>query len=361
MEMESAGNEQAAGESQRARSESTQLPASMLAKEFAKIYVKDTGNEREVQYVLLVDELSGALAEGWRTGLAMDASASMTEWFGKNLCGEIPPEVLKEYEGKGWAKYVERDGESFLSLQKEAYQDALQRGVVKYTENIVEPVVRDFAGYLAAELDAGGQTSLIYWACGDGGDYEVIGDIAEADCAELAVTGPKSKAWGRGTKLTPAMRHFMQHFSDAPRAACVFVTDGRLDDLEDVKQCTTELAKAVDAKKRGMLKCVLIGVGREIDEDQMTELDDLDTGTEIDIWDHKIAAEMRALSEIMVELVDQFVTDSAATVYNDQGEVAHRFADGLPAQGSFSLPASSRFFELEVGEQRIRQAVIVDT
>ncbi len=356
--MEPAKDEKA-GEFQRARSESEQLPTSMLATEFAKLYVKEAGDTREVNYVL-VSELTGEAAEGWRTGLAMDASASMTEWFGKNLCGEIPPELLSEYEGKGWAKYVERDGESFLSLQKEAYKDALDRGVVKYTENIVEPVVRDVAGFLASELDAANQTSLIYWACGDGGEYEVIGDVALADCESLEVAGPKIKKWGSGTKLAPAMRHFMQHFAEVKQAFCVFVTDGRLDDLEDVKRCTTELAKAVEADERGMLKCVLVGVGREIDENQMTELDDLDTGTEVDIWDAKVADEMEALSELIVELAQGCVSEAAATVYDDQNNIVHRFSDGLPAQGSFSLPAASKFFELEIAGRRIRQALVKD-
>jgi hypothetical protein len=40
---------------------------------------------------------------------------------------------------------------------------------------------------------------------------------------------------------------------------------------------------------------VLIGVGRDVSEYQMRELDDLDTGTDIDLWDHKIASEMRVL------------------------------------------------------------------
>lgn len=358
--MEPLSDELAVGGSQRMRSESEQLPTSKLAKEFAKIYIKDAGDMREVQYVLLVEELSGAQAEGWRTGLAMDASASMQEAFGATFTGTIPDELLKKYEKKGWASIAERDGIQFRELRKEGYEDALKKGVIKYRENVVEPIVRDFCKYLSSELDEKGKTSLIYWACGDGGDYEVIGDVPEADCESLEVVGPKSKGWGQGTKLTPVLRHFMEHFADAPRAMCVIVTDGRLDDLDDVKQCTTELAQSIEAEKRGMLKCVLIGVGNEIDEDQMTELDDLDTGTELDIWDHKIAVEMRALSEIMVELVDQFVTDSAATVYDDQGAVAHRFSDGLPANGSFLLPASSKYFELEVGEQRIRQAVLVE-
>ena len=37
----------------------------------------------------------------------------------------------------------------------------------------------------------------------------------------------------------------------------------------------------------------------------MEELDDLDTGTDVDLWDHKLAAEMRLLQEIFAEVVDK--------------------------------------------------------
>ena len=50
---------------------------------------------------------------------------------------------------------------------------------------------------------------------------------------------------------------------------------------------------------------MLIGVGPNVNEEQMEELDDLDTGTPIDLWDHKLAAEMRVLQEIFAEVVDK--------------------------------------------------------
>lgn len=85
----------------------------------------------------------------------------------------------------------------------------------------------------------------------------------------------------------------------------IFITDGYIDDLETVKQYTTQLAKDIAAGKRKLIKCILIGVGKAVDEKQMIELDDLDTGTEIDIWDHKVADDMRELTEIFAELVEE--------------------------------------------------------
>ena len=52
---------------------------------------------------------------------------------------------------------------------------------------------------------------------------------------------------------------------------------------------------------------MLIGVGQDIDASQMEELDDLETGTDIDLWDHKIAREMKQLAEIFAEVVSETV------------------------------------------------------
>jgi hypothetical protein len=138
----------------------------------------------------------------------------------------------------------------------------------------------------------------------------------------------------------------------------IFITDGKLDDLMQVKRYTVDLAKKIAAKQHNPVKCVLIGVGNDIDEGQMEELDDLETGTDVDIWDHKIAKEMRSLIEIFAEVVSENkIVASTATIYDDAGNVAARFSDGLPAKVKFTMRTGSKAFELEVGGQRIRQSV----
>src|SRR6185503_16982016 len=106
-------------------------------------------------------------------------------------------------------------------------------------------------------------------------------------------------------QLLPAVRYFVERFKDAPWGFYVFITDGELHDLEAVKDYSRRLAKEVASKSRRPLKFVLIGVGPNINERQMEELDDLDTGTDVDLWDHKLAAEMRHLQEIFAEVVDK--------------------------------------------------------
>jgi len=139
----------------------------------------------------------------------------------------------------------------------------------------------------------------------------------------------------------------------------LFLTDGKLDDLTAVKGYTRQLCEEIAAKKRNMIKCVLIGVGDQIDERQMEELDDLETGTNVDIWDHKIASEMRDVIEIFAEVVtENTILAPTARILDASGKVVRQFTDGLPARVSFTMPAASTWFELEVGGERVRQPVI---
>lgn len=348
------------GSAQKARHDSRQLPAGVLAPEFGKVYIRDDGAVRHVEFTIWMPELGGSEAEGWQTGVALDASASMKTWYGRNLSGALTPEIAQEYRDKGWLIDAVHDGKRVTAFKKEAYEDAIARGVLTYTENVIEPLARDFISYLAGQLDADGGTTVIYWACGsDGSLYEVVGDFTADQCKGLALKGPQKVSFGNGTRLGPAVRYFVERFKDAERGMYVFLTDGRLDDLDTLKTYTTGLAREIEAGKRNSVKCVLIGIGDEINEAQMEELDDLDTGTSVDIWDHKIAADLRAVNEIIVELVDgNTMVAPTATVYDANGNVVATFADGLPARATFTMPVASGFFELEVADRRIKQSVM---
>jgi len=343
---------------QRSPTEDFAIPSNQTAKELGKVNVRNTGTELQVQFTILM-EPQGSEAEGWRTGVALDASASMKSWYGRALEGKIPPDVAKDYEKRGWIETRQEDGRTVKSFQKQAYEDAIDRGYLRATPNIVQPLAREFIAYFAGSFDADGGTTVIYWACGDGSKKEVLGDFTEEQCRTIAINGPNQVTFGLGTSLTPAVKYFVERFVDAKRCMFVFMTDGKLDDLDDVKQYTTELAMAIASGKRNPVKCVLIGVGDEIDEGQMEELDDLDTGTDIDIWDHKIAREMRALVEIFAEVVseNQLVAPTG-TIYDSAGNAIKKYTDGLPAKVAFSMPANCEFFELEVAGQRIRQTVM---
>src|SRR5437660_10556422 len=163
-------------------------------------------------------------------------------------------------------------------------------GWKKEGHNEVTPVAQKVCAYLARKIDADGGTTCIYWATGPGGSkIEVVGDL-RAEEAEQHVFGPP-KEFGTGTQLLPAVKYFVDRFKDAPWGFYVFITDGELHDLDRVKSYSTQLAHDVAAKRRNPLKFVLIGIGSNVNERQMEELDDLETGTEVDLGDHKLASE----------------------------------------------------------------------
>lgn len=338
---------------------SHQLPSTLVAAEFGEVNVADTPAGRTVRFTILM-EPQGQDAEGWQTGVALDASASMKGWFGRSLIGKVPPLAEAEYERKGWIREKIVDGDRVKRLREEAHADAMRKGYLKRSANIVQPAAREFISYLAANLDADGGTTVIYWACGDGSATEVVGDFTAEQCKSLAVAGPDKESFGNGTKLTPAVRYFAERFPDAKNGMYVFLTDGRLDDLAETKAYTIELCRDIAAGKRNPLKCVLIGVGDEVDERQMEELDDLDSGTDVDIWDHKIAKDMRGIREIFAEVVSEHTTVApTGTLYGPDGVAVMRFSDGVPAVISATFPAGASHFELEVAGQRIRQTLVL--
>ncbi len=335
------------------------IPSNKTAKEFGKVELRKEDDKWQVQVTILM-EPEGEKAEGWQTGVAIDSSVSMKAFFGRMFQGDIPKDVEHEYEKKGWMSWHTKDGIKFRNYSKEAQQDAIQKGYLHNTPNIVEPIAQDFIAYLAGNLDADGGTTVIYWACGDGSELEVLGDFREEQCKTLKLQGPTKTSFGNKTILKNAMKYFVDLFVTAKRGMYIFITDGQLDDLEDVKKYTIELAKEISAEKRNFVKCVLIGVGDKIDENQMEQLDNLDTGTDVDIWDHKIAKELRSLSEIFAEVVSENqIIASTGIIYDSNGKVAKKYTDGLPAKIEFTLPNNAEWFELEVSGRKIRQTILL--
>jgi hypothetical protein len=340
---------------------SRQLPSTMVAKEFGEVNVLRKGGQLEISLTILMEPQG---AEGWQTGIALDASGSMQGVYGKGLedkpgVSQVPQSTLDDYRRRGWLQMVEHQGKQYPVLSDEAKKDLVTRGYFKWSTNEVEPLARKLTSYLASNLDADGGTTVLYWACGDGSQTELIGDLTAEDCEKAIITGPKDISFGEGTVLTPAVRYFADRFADAKQGIYIFLTDGELHDLDEVKRYTIQLCKEIAAKKRNPLKCVLIGIGEAVNEGQMEELDDLDSGTSVDIWDHKIAKDMRSLVEIFAEVVNENqIIAPFAKIYDDKGQIVKNYTDGLPAKISFTLPETATAFELEVGGQRVRQSVV---
>jgi hypothetical protein len=283
------------------------------------VYPASGGRTRVVATILMEPH-----KEGTQTGIALDGSGSMHKLYGVD------------------------DGAGILS-------SIFGR---KQLRNEITPVAQQICAYLARKIDADGGTTCIYWATGPGGSkIEEVGDL-RAEEAEHHVFGPP-RDFGTGTQLLPAVQYFVQRFRDAPWGFYVFITDGELHDLDAVKQYSTRLAREIAAGRQKPVKFVLIGVGPEVNEAQMEELDDLDTGTAIDLWDHKLAAEMRVLQEIFAEVVDKNARVSErGRILDPQGRVIKDYSDtGVPAYLEFEMPAGAEYFTLEVPGSRIHQGL----
>ncbi len=294
-------------------------------------------------------------AEGWQTGVAIDCSTSMKSSFGgKNtyFARNLTEEEKERYVRDGLMEIITKDGMEMCRLFDGAYEQMLRDGILYVNEepNVVEETCRKILPMLAGQLDADGGTTVIYWAMGEKGDeIQVVGDLTEESASTVQLTGVSEEQWGSGTCLMPAINYFMETFKEAPMGLYIFITDGRLDDFAQVREYTIALSKAIHEKKVNPVKFVLIGIGPEIDKDSLAELDDLpDTcNLPVDIWDHKIAADMRSVLDVFSELVDENkVIAPSAELQDDEGRHIKSFTDGLTAKIEFMLPAGAHGFRM---------------
>lgn len=322
------------------------LDPSLVVEPFGKVnyWNLDDGNKRVRVYFLMENPIEGA-----QTGVAIDGSGSMQAWFGKEALRQvrqITPQDERKLRSMG------------LRSQQEVLAAMTTLGIFAITPpgpNIVEEQARSMTEYLS-KFDADGGTTVIYWATSDGRQVEVIGDLTGPECPKASFPGPRN--FGNETHLLPAIKYFVERFADARWGMYVFITDGALNDLDAVKRYCTQLARDIAKGKRNDLKFVIIGVGDDVDEDQMEELDDLETGTDLDLWDHKIAKEMKQLAEIFAEVVSEtvIIVPGDGLVKDASGNVVKDYRDkGLPALMWFDLPAGSQWFTLEVGGQVVAQ------
>jgi len=255
--------------------------------------------------------------EGTQTGVGIDGSGSMISAFGYTLGRKGDSVFIESYNPEN---------------------------------NSVSQICQNVIPYLAEKLDSDGGTTAIYWATGDNGaSFEIIGDMTANEAGAADYEGPQN--WGSGTQLLPAMRYFIERFVDAAWGFYVFITDGEIMDLDGVIQYTLRLSQDIDEKRRNPVKCVLIGVGEAVNEDQMAILDDLDEthGALVDIWDHKIAETMRDLKDIFAEVVNEnAVVAPMGRIYDDHGEMIKHYPDGVPTILKFDLPENADSFKLEL-------------
>ena len=309
--------------------------------------------------VTILGEPQGREAEGWRTGIALDASSSMQDAYGRRLLGKVPPALLKEYIAKGWVEERQADGRPLRVFQREAYDDAIARGHLKFTPNR--------GGTLRAGVDRlpGRQSGR---ARRNGGDLLGL-RVGRADRSagryQRRTARPRPRFTVRSKPLSAFKPICCPRCVTSPSASpppgavctCSSLMAGSTISTA-VTRYSTQLARAIEAGQRHSLKAVLIGLGDKIDPTQMEALDTLDTGTAVDLWDCKYAREMRSLRDIFAEVVSEHQTVApTATLYDHRGTVVKKYTDGVPARLRVTLPAGCPVFELDVLGRRIRQSL----
>lgn len=224
--------------------------------------------------------------------------------------------------------------------------------------NQVEPQMQWMLEYLASK-DRNGLLRVAYWATGDGSQLEVAGDLRGDMAKSYKFPGPKS--YGKGTILLPVLRDFVAYMRaqvalGARRGLAVLITDSQLYDADDVKAYSAQVAKEVASGRLPRMNFVLVGVGEQVDEEQMEDICHEEFPGVGHLWCHRVADRMEEMAELVAVLVDETMTVAAGgTVYDDKGKVLKIYEARLPAVLEFDVPKGCTSFTLEVGGEKYVQ------
>jgi hypothetical protein len=226
--------------------------------------------------------------------------------------------------------------------------------------NLVEPQMRWMLEYLANK-DKDGILRVAYWATGDGSVIEVVGDLSGAVAKDYKFPGPQF--YGKGTVLLPVLRDYVSHLREqmekgARRGLAVIITDSQVHDPQDVLAYSTQVAKEIEAGRLPHINFVLVGVGDQVDEEQMEKICHAEYPGVGHLWCHRIADRMEEMAELVAVLVDETMTVAAGgKILDDQGNVLKLYESRLPAVLEFTVPAGCKAFTLEVGGEKYTQPI----
>jgi len=234
--------------------------------------------------------------------------------------------------------------------------------------NYVQAVARKI-GSILCSVSKTGTVGAAYWALHFPGDRtEWVGELDEAAWENANIVGPKTEKWGRGTRLLPALRIAVEEVHrDSDWSMAVFIKDGLIEDEQDCMDYCTQLGKAVDAGTSKPIKFVLIGVGSEVDEDQLERFDDMfektDLEGKIDLWSTSPVSSIQDESDILAVLYGELMTEdmivaSSGRVESGSGQelqTSPSCNDGMPGKVRFFLPPGEKLFRIHVAGQTIEQ------
>lgn len=231
-------------------------------------------------------------------------------------------------------------------------------------KNQVEPQMRWMLEYLATK-DRDGVLRTAYWATGSGAEIELVGDLDGAKAQQYKFPGPKS--YGKATILLPVLRDYVAHIRreaaerDARRGLAVIITDSQLSDPDDVIAYTKQVAKEIGAGRLPRVNFVFVGVGEQVDEEQMERICHDEYPGVGHLWCHRVADRMEEMAELVAVLVDETMTVAAGgTIFDEKGNVLKSYEGRLPAVLDFEVPETCKQFTLEVGGQRFDQPLPED-
>jgi len=202
---------------------------------------------------------------------------------------------------------------------------------------------------------------VAYWATGDGAQLELIGDLDGAKAQEYKFPGPKF--YGKATVLLPVLRDYVAHLRKevergARRGLAVVITDSQIHDANDVRAYSSQVAKEISAGRLPRINFIFVGVGNQIDEEQMEEICHDEYPGVGHLWCHRVADRMEEMAELVAVLVDETMTVAAGgTIYDDGGNVIKVYEARLPAVLEFDVPAGCKSFTLEVAGNRYTQPI----
>ncbi|MCG3162260.1 MAG: hypothetical protein JMDDDDMK_03501 [Acidobacteria bacterium] len=266
-------------------------------------------------------------------------------------------------EGLDMAIYMDGSG----SMQEEYAYQKKSRNLWEFLfgnpsitlPNLVEPQVQWMLEYLATK-DRNGVLRVAYWACGsEGRGIELVGDLPGSAARSYKFPGPRAQ--GAATRLEPAMKDYIGYLKaqiprGARRGCVVFVTDGVLHDAEEVKDYSRKIAKEIARGRLPRTNFILVGVGGEVDEEQMEDICHEEYPGVGHLWCHRIAEEINQVAELVAVLVDETMTVAAGgTIYDDRGDVLKVYEARLPAVLEFDISEGATSFTLEVNGQRFTQ------
>ncbi len=227
-------------------------------------------------------------------------------------------------------------------------------------KNLVEPQMRWMLEYLASK-DRDGAVRVAYWATGDGSQLEQLGDLTAVQAKDFRFPGPKF--YGKATVMLPVLRDFVAHMKQqvtkgARQGLAVIITDSQLSDGTDVRAYATQVAKEIAAGRLPRMNFVFVGVGDQVDEEQMEEISHETYPGVGHLWCHRIADRMEEMAELVAVLVDETMTVAAGgTIYDEQGKILKSYEGRLPAVLEFEVPATCKAFTLEVAGQKFTQPI----